>query len=236
MSHSRYEKDFFAETYLCDFQGNMSPSGMLRCAQSIAIEHVERLGYGEDVLSRAKCAFMLSKIVVDIKAPIKSESSARLATTPFAPDRILYPRRTEFYQDGTLRAVINALWLLVDTEKKRILRTSAALDGFPFEDGHIDCDFLMPADLALEDAGAIHVSYSMVDTNGHMNNAAYADAALDLFSDKLFSGAQIKRMILGYSRQAEPGAYIDMKIDRQKNALKGYIGGAMCFEAAAEFI
>lgn len=236
MHASHYEKEFVVETYFSDFRNEMTFSGMLKCAESIATEHVGRIGFSEAVLKKAHCAFMLSKVVIDIFRPLKTYERVRLATTAYAPDKIYYPRETAFYsQDNTRVALMGTYWLLIDTEKRRILRTSDCIAGFPFNGGKVEYDFTIPAGESFQSAGNVLAGYSMIDQNLHVNNAAYALIAMDAFSDALFRGARAKRLVISYNRQAEMGASIELARDALAGIVRGRVEGAPCFEAAVEF-
>ena len=215
----------------------MTPGHMLREAQQIAMEHCDQLGYTVAAMLAVHRVFLLAKVRLTVeRAPLEGER-IRLTTTAMTPKRIIYKRVCAFDSlDGQRLATVDSRWTLVDTVTRRITRD--ALPGLT--------DMLAPAeDIAdiparrltcAEEEASVRVTYSMVDTNRHVNNAFYADWVCDALSGQLERGARVRDMKLFYHHEAVPGDVVRIRSAAQDGvyAFAGETDAGHCFDAEVE--
>lgn len=93
---------------------------------------------------------------------------------------------------------------LVDLKRRRVVRPSA----LPFEVkshpdlslGEAPAKVTVPSELSLQEQYRLTVQYSSTDSNGHMNNARYADVCCDALTlDELAAG--MIRLQISYHRE-----------------------------------
>src|SRR5699024_5872721 len=104
-------------------------------------------------------------------------------TEPERCKRAVNKRITTFYdQAGQQVAVLDSRWVLIDTEKRLILRKHPE----QFNDQWApDVPFELPMKMVKVDPaecerlGECMATYSRCDMNGHMNNTRYADILCD---------------------------------------------------------
>lgn len=215
----------------------MTPGNMLREAQQIAMEHCDRLGYTVPEMLKLHRVFLLCKLHLTVeRAPVEGEQ-IRLITRANAPKRIIYRRVCAFETlDGQRLATVDSRWALVDTLTRRITR-----EEIPGISAH-----MLPAE-ELEDIRArrveydaeehpVRVTYSMQDTNRHVNNAFYADWACDALEPLLVRGARVKDMRLFYHREAQPGETVRIRSAHLDGAhyFAGDTESGHCFDAEVE--
>lgn len=215
----------------------MTPGFMLREAQQIAMEHCDQLGYTVPELLKLHRVFLLCKLQLTVnRAPVEGER-IRLTTTANVPKRIIYKRVCAFDTlEGERLATVDSRWALVDTVSRRITREE--ISGIS--------SFLAPAE-AIEDIRmcraaceteeqSVRVTYSMTDTNRHVNNAFYADWVCDALEPLLIRGAQVKRMRLIYHHEAVPGDTVRIRSAVQDGiyCFSGDVASGHCFDAEAE--
>lgn len=215
----------------------MTPGYMLREAQQIAMEHCDQLGYTVPELLRIHRVFLLCKLQLTVnRAPVEGER-IRLTTTANVPKRIIYKRVCAFDAlDGERLATVDSRWALVDTTTRRITRDAppAFLELLaPAEDvsdiraRRANCD---------EEAQSVRVTYSMTDTNRHVNNAFYADWVCDALEPLLIRGAQVRDMKLFYHHEAVPGDTVRIRSAVQDGVycFSGDVDSGRCFDAEVE--
>ncbi len=215
----------------------MTPGYMLREAQQIAMEHCDRLGYTVSELLKIHRVFLLCKLRLTVdRAPVEGES-IRLTTTASVPRRIIYKRVCAFDTlEGERLATVDSRWALVDTTTRRITRDAPAdlLKMLAPAEDVVD----IPArrvNCGAEEQ-SVRVTYSMTDTNRHVNNAFYADWVCDALEPLLIRGAQVKDMKLFYHHEAVPGDTVRIRSAVQDgvHCFCGDTDSGRCFDAEVE--
>lgn len=220
-----------------DMHGNLTMGNALRIVQQITMEHCDELGYGSKELLAMNRAFVLARLQIDVqRLPVQGEW-VKVVTMAYGPKRLVYQRVTEIRtpEDEVLLSV-DSRWTLLDTTTWRITRDT--VEGLvekmlPVQ----DCDEIrMPKVEFAQEKPPVNVRYSMLDINGHVNNAVYADWTADALAEELISGKKFKRLLLHYNREARIGAEVKMQYACEGGVhyLRGEHEGGQCFAAAAE--
>ena len=177
-----YAQKFTVYRHDGDHLGNVKPGALLRYAQQIATTHAEAAGLTDEVYTATRTAFVLAKLALHIdRTPRVDELT--LVTQPECCKRAVNKRITHFYDaDGAEVAVIDSRWVLIDIDKRIILRKHPEQFADHWAE---DVPFALPMKMtkaapeACELAGEPVASYSRCDMNGHLNNTRYADILCD---------------------------------------------------------
>ena len=223
-----------------DLNGRLKLSALLRYVQQISTDHCTELGVTGEDYQRTHSAFLLAKTSVEVYEDIMVADVLRLVTHPGIAARAVYPRYTEiFHEDGRLAASVDARWILVDTESRRIYRQKP-------DDLHLDFgnetvplheDISVPKEKEAEEVGEEMVRYSRLDINHHLNNTEYADIVCDYLPTELICEKPIRKLILHYHQEVKLGE--SLKILRKEREDGWYLCGSLpekkAFEALVRF-
>ena len=118
-----YTQKFTVYRHDGDHLGNVKPGALLRYAQQIATTHAEAAGLTDEVYTATRTAFVLAKLALHIDRTPRVDEELTLVTQPECCKRAVNKRITHFYDaDGAEVAVIDSRWVLIDIDKRIILR------------------------------------------------------------------------------------------------------------------
>ncbi len=223
----------------------MTVGGILDHVSMISTLHLtEAFGIGEKRLRDFKSVFMLAKLSVMLYEDIYADEDITITTMPAEPVRSVWQRCTVLKKsNGKTAAEVDARWVLVDTDKRRILR--AAPEGLGLEIVGQQAPFsheflpLRPENKdELIPLGEEKATYSMVDKNMHMNHARYADIVMDRLGFDRLEASLPKQFCISYHKELPMGE--TMQIFGGKNGdaavFRGILGDGSCsFDASVVF-
>ena len=167
-----------------DHLGHVKLGALLRYAQQVATAHAEAVGLDDALYRKTHTAYVLAKLALHVTRLPRVDEELTLVTQPERCKRAVNKRITHFYDaDGAEVATMDSRWVLIDTEKRMILRKHPEqFDDQWAEDVPLELPMRLPR-VAPEDCetlGTQAAAYSRCDMNGHLNNTRYADAAADV--------------------------------------------------------
>ena len=192
-----------------DHRGLVKPGALLRYAQQIATMHAEAVGLTDEVYAATHTAFVLAKLALHVTRTPKVDEELTLITQPESCKRAVNKRVTRFLDAaGQEIAVIDSRWVLIDTEKRMILRKHPE----PFQDQWAeDVPFTLPMKMQKPSAeqcapaGCFTADYSRCDMNGHMNNTRYADLICDALPWEVWDKGEVRDLLIFYHREIPRG-------------------------------
>ena len=204
-----YRKQFQVYRHDGDHLGRMKPGALLRCAQQIATEHAESAGLTDELYASTHTAFVLAKMAMHLNRTLRVDEMLTLVTQPEQLKRAVNKRITVVLdENGREAALIDSRWVLIDTEKRAILRKHPP----EFEDRWAqDVPRELPmkmtkAPAALcEPAGTHRATYSRCDMNGHLNNTRYADVICDALPMEVWETGELTDLMIFYHREVPRG-------------------------------
>ena len=228
-----------------DFLRRMTIGRILDHVSMISTLHVnEGFGISEKQMRDCRAVFMLAKLSVKYYEDIFADEEITLKTTPAEPRRAVWQRCTSLTKnDGTVAAEVDAKWVLVDPEKRRILRAAPAelgldLTGYEAPFSH---DFLPLRPENKDEMTFIseeRAVYSRVDKNMHMNHARYADIVMDAMGFERFKEGRPKQFCISYHKELPMGESLKLYGGKNGEAdvYKGVLEDGSCsFEASVIF-
>ncbi len=211
MSTNSYEEEFSVTEYECDYAGHLTLGAILRRAQQVATDQCTALGLTDDVYRRTHTAFLLAKMALELRRPIRVGERLTIATHPCAAQRAVYLRHTALYApDGTTLCDIDSRWVLVDTQTKRILRRPPEELPLPFQPQEVpQLDHTLLKGEAQPD-GIERAVYTKCDKNKHLNNTYYADLICDHVPLAQMTAHPPARLAIVYHNEVPMGAAFTM--------------------------
>lgn len=223
-----------------DCFGMVQPASVLRYAQQIAGEHAILLGLNDELYARTHTAYVLVKQALHFDRVPRVDEHLTLVTKPEALKRAVNKRITLVYDaQGTLVATVDSRWVLIDTDKRMILRKH------PEEFASAHWAAQVPEELPMkmvkaaaencEAAGLYTASYSQCDMNGHMNNARYIDTVCDALPDGVLDAAYVQDLMIYYHKEVPRGGQFALRRARTAPNQWYFAGereGTCCFEAS----
>ena len=118
----------YTQTYtICrhdgDHHGNAKPGALLRYGQQIATMHAEAAGLNDELYAATHTAYVLAKLALHIDRTPRVDETLTVTTRTERCKRAVNKRIT-FFNDAAGRqvAVLDSRWVLIDTDKRLILR------------------------------------------------------------------------------------------------------------------
>lgn len=213
---------YFRETEIffrdCDQKKNLKLSVLLSMFVDNAGKDYTGKGWSHDNMLKYKQAFLLSRLRVKIDKMPRIDDIVTVFTCERDIKGPIYIR--DYYmadKSGSILASATSDWLLVDTEKRRILRPSDFHGTTTINEKIIDCaDCVKLSDrnINLEFLGTRTIVKSDLDANGHLYSAKYADIALD-FIDK----ENIREFEINYKKEVLPGQNLEIYAKEQNGVI-----------------
>lgn len=225
----------------CDFSRRLTMGGLLRLVQEIGTRQCTLLGIDEARYRRTHTAFLLAKLCARVYEEIPAGAEVLLCTRPTMAIRAVYHRYTTLsLEDGRVAAAVDARWVLVDTETRRILRKAPEELGLPFTSPSVpELPILLPKPEA-EPApmGEEKALYSRCDQNRHLNNTRYADIICDYLPLERLEAGPVRELTISYHREVPMGHTLRLFSCEEgagRYFFRGESGGQVCFEAWVSF-
>lgn len=208
-----FEKEFIVVQSECDLNNNMTMGAILRRAQQISTDHCAAHGILPETYAATHTAFLLAKVSVLLKRPIRVYERLRSATKTTDAYHAVYRRLTTLHTaEGESVAEIEAHWVLVDTLTRHILREAPPQLSFDFsEEVKQRHKMRLPLNIETEVWGRVTAAYSQTDMNRHFNNAAYADCICDAMPPAEMAATPLTHLLLHYHRELPYGETMTLR-------------------------
>ncbi len=205
----------YTQTYtICrhdgDHHGNAKPGALLRYGQQIATMHAEAAGLNDELYAATHTAYVLAKLALHIDRTPRVDETLTVTTRPERCKRAVNKRITFFYDAaGQQIAVLDSRWVLIDTDKRLILRkhpeafNDCWAEDVPFE---LPMKMVKAAPEDCAPAGEYTATYSRCDMNGHMNNTRYVDILCDALPWNVWDEGEARDLKVYYHREVPRGA------------------------------
>ena len=205
------------ESYDVQPNGNIKISSLLKMLQKAAGDDVNRTSLNYFSLLEKNIAFVLTKMSVKIIEDIKIYDELLIISHPRQTRGASFPRDFIIKCNDRIVAYARSMWVLLDLEKRTILRPSAIEsigslattddDIFEISDVRriVDTNPLQRTDVRV-------VEYSSLDMNNHLNNTFYADYIFNSLSkiNALPSCDKDMYLQINYKNEARLGDEIEV--------------------------
>ena len=192
------------------------PSKIVEYMQETANRQCEESGLPLDWLRDDHgLAFILGAISLNLRKPLHAYEEIEVRTWCREAKSYIFNRYFEIVRDGEVVAEAASTWVLVDLDKKTMVRADHydIFDGKFYYDEPVDPATLLkkarvPKEIELHEVGKRKIVYSDIDYNMHMNNTRYPDMLCDHI-DELSSTEtpmRIAQLSLSYLKESSLGA------------------------------
>lgn len=233
---AEYTRSFTVPVYDVGPDNRMKLGAVLRNVQETSEQHVDLLHIGyEEFRDRCGLVFFLIMNRMKICRLPSHREKIDMKTHPRGRGGARFYRDFKFYDEsGALIVDCMQTTVLADAETHRVRRPQAFIDLGVFRDVPVDPEEKMvrvetPDDLP--QAGEYEVRRSDLDSNGHVNNAVYADLVEDFLPEP---ERPVRGLQIDYLGETPPGDALKIfagKRDGGVVLMRGENSAGLSFEA-----
>ena len=214
-----FSKDYTITCYEADANQFMRPTAMLDLMQEAANVNASTLGFGYDEMMNSNTAWVLSRIHVKFNNTPKWRDEVNLKTWHKGVSKLFYLR--DFIlsdKEGNPMVLATTSWLIIDMNTRRLVRNSdLALSDTAMHAIETPADkVVVPVDIEPELVRKHPVTWSEIDTNGHVNNVKYAVWAIDAVKQEDIKERPLKELLINYDAEVMPGDVVKISRVRQE--------------------
>ena len=228
-----YSKNHTIACYEADANQLMRPTAMLDMMQEAANINATALGFGYDELINSNTAWVLSRIHVKFEKLPLWRQVVNLKTWHKGVAKLFYLRDFILSDtEGNTMIKATTSWLIIDMNTRRLVRNSdlaTSPDKCNKEDAIAEPadKVVVPVDIEPELVRKHPVTWSEIDTNGHVNNVKYAVWALDAVKPEDIKERPLKELLINYDAEVMPGDTVKIyrTIQESEDGLVYYITG-----------
>ena len=203
------------ESYDVHPNNNARISAIFKLFQKAAGDDMDSTGLTYNMLREKNIAFVLTKMNIHFYDDIKTYDDVKIITRPRGCKGVTYIRDYDVFVNGKRSAYCTSQWVIIDFEKRKVLRPATIAEDFKLKDDlndivelddkkiRINCDELEKTDVR-------RVFYSHIDKNEHMNNTFYPDILYDYAPDDLRKTFAGKSVVIQYTTEITCGEQMEI--------------------------
>lgn len=228
-----YSKNHTITCYEADANQIMRPTAMLDMMQEAANINATSLGFGYDEMKESNTAWVLSRIHVRFKSYPKWRDSVNIKTWHKGTARLFYLRDYILSdEEGNTLAEATSSWLIIDMNTRRLVRSNelaTSEEKCTKEDAIAEPadKVTIPVDIEPELVRKHPVTWSEIDTMGHVNNVKYVVWAIDAVGTDIVKERPLKELLINYDAEVMPNDVVKIYRVREERdeGLVYYITG-----------
>ena len=214
-----FSKDYTITCYEADANQLMRPTAMLDLMQEAANVNASTLGFGYDEMINSNTAWVLSRTHVKFINTPKWRDEVNLKTWHKGVSKLFYLR--DFIlsdKEGNPLVLATTSWLIIDMNTRRLVRNSdlalsdTAMDAIAEPADKV----VVPVDVEPELVRKHPITWSEIDTNGHVNNVKYVVWAIDAVKPEDIKARPLKEVLINYDAEVMPGDVVKISRVRQE--------------------
>lgn len=181
----KFTEHFTVTDNMCRPKIGLASVGILDLFQSIAGEHISKLGYPFSFLAQKGLAFVLVRCKYEIYDVIRPYEKLKIITWPHKANRFEFDRSYAIYRDDILVGKGLSKWVIINLNTRSLVRPDV-IDLALF--GNLESEAFPKIKLPMlnyEKIMTYEVRNDDIDVVGHFNNTKYANVLLDVNYDAL---------------------------------------------------
>ena len=202
----------------CDASRRLRLSSLFRFFQEISIEDTERLGFPRSTTLDRGLLWVIGKQRLEIKRMPEYDETVEILSYPGKKIPFLFPRYCKVVsRDGEAIVSSSAIWTLIDEKSRSMIdpeKHGIVIDGKE-EGDEIGPQFPMKT-FPLQNKAVFAAKWSDCDLNGHMNNTAYFDEALNLIPPSFLKSHQPSAVDVAYKKEIPLGSEVAVSYEEEK--------------------
>jgi len=195
--------------------GQCRPSGVLSILQEAATRAAcEFHASAPEMLKKYHSLWMLSRVWYRLDRPLLWGDAVQIKTWHRANREAMLYRDFDLFVNGAAIGEAVSVWVLVDAASHKLLRLSTIGEVVGSGGGTL-CKsrklprLKLPTDMSVTDTRRFR--YSDTDSNGHVNNVYYADAAADAIKlEAKLPGHFVSSLQVDYLKECLAGETVDL--------------------------
>lgn len=200
-----FEKEFPVRNYEVDWNGRVSAVTLLNYLQDAAAGHAALLGVAvSDLLARG-LIWVISRIHLRVGRYVQDGEIVRVRTWPSTRNGLFSCREFEAYgREGVTVALATSSWAALDLKTRRPVRLSDRLPPYPLQPRRAIPDEFgtLPQPERVDAELCFQVRREELDVNRHVNNAVYAEWALETMPGEIAEGFRPEEIEIGFRAEA----------------------------------
>ena len=215
---SEYQRTLRLKAEHVDCFRRLRLSVLMRLFQECCIAHTEELGMGRAMTLDRGFLWVINAETIGISRLPEYDEEITLLCRPGETLHFFFPRQMSVLDaEGREIVRIGALWSLIDTGSRQLIDPGE--NGILIKGENRPGDILPPLSLKERETAkttpAQEASYSLVDINGHVNNAGYMDIVLDTFSFAELEKLKFKTVRCLFRKEIPAGTRFEIRWDRE---------------------
>ena len=228
-----FRKNYILRSSDFDRYDNIRPSSVLDIFQDVAGQHAESFNAGYSDLKKDNILWVILRTKFEVIKEPKFYSEVEVNTFPIKPGRADFDRDYIIQSYGETVIKGSSKWCLINSETRKIV-FDKKLDLGDYEEKSIYENGLKKIpNFSSEDCEVYKgkASFSLLDHNGHVNNAKYADIITDAIGRELVGG--IKVFEIDYIHELLPNSDYELYYKKESGEfiIKCVSGGVDIFRA-----
>lgn len=217
--------NFIAEPFRCDWVGRLTMSslgnGMINAAD---FQSAER-GFGYLDIRKSNRAWVLSRFVIEMNEMPKSHEKYSISTWITSAMKFFTYRNWSIQShEGKVFGYGTSVWAMIDLTTRQPVDILSVNDGgiVQYVDPENVVPIAGPSRVRMDEKGAdlvgeIPVTYSDIDTNGHVNSIRYVEHVMDLFPLSWYENQVLYRIEVAYVAESHYGDVLRFYQDKQSD-------------------
>lgn len=229
------------ESYDVQPNGNIKISSLLKMLQKAAGDDVNSTPLNYFNLSDIGIAFVLTKMTLQMIDDIKLYDELSIISHPRKVRGASFPRDFIIYCKDKVVAQARSMWVLLDLNKRTILRPSAVESIGSLAPSEDNC-FEIEDIRRIVDANSLsrtdvrRVDYSLLDMNNHLNNTYYSDFIFNCIPPEFHSSDKGLYLQINYKAEALFNDIINISYDSCEDGVFDFVAtnasnDKVCFTA-----
>lgn len=231
------------ESYDVQPNGNIKISSLLKLFQKAAGDELLSTPFNSFALAEKNIAFVITKMTLKMLCDVKIYDELEITTYPRKIRGVSYPRDFIVKCNGKNVVLANSVWVLIDLEKRHVIRPTAISELGEISTSEQDTFVLEDIRRILKPQEMPHlcsrrVEYSYLDMNNHLNNTFYSDFIFDSITCDAPSSDTGMYLQINYKNEARYGNTINIHCNASSAELSSneldfaaLIGDKICFTA-----
>ena len=206
-----FSENFTIRSYHTDLHRKLTIPKLCSFFQDIAGNHTVACGVGWEIMQEQNVFWVLSRLKMDVIAYPEWRQQIKISTWSMGTDGLFAYRNFRVEDEsGTVLVKAASMWLMVNTETRRLVRPGDYMRDFPLcSDKLIESDpEKIPSLNEPVFSGLAQVTFTETDMNMHTNNVSYIERIINSYPIDFLMENMIAGFEINFLKEAIPGDWL----------------------------